>query len=153
MEEKCDEEEDVGKEEVHFEFRFLSIDSLLFCVSFVLGWGFRDSNDALPRGISIFQQQGGGVKGVSESGVGRSEEYFVGIIDMLQTYTITKQMERGIKRARGQDKLGISSTKSDIYKDRFIMFIKEILRLEEDTPFLPSIETEEVKETKSNQEN
>ena len=55
----------------------------------------------------------------------RGEEiYFIGIIDILQVYNMSKRMETMIKSIT-QDKRKISSVNANFYAQRFIQFIKE----------------------------
>lgn len=49
--------------------------------------------------------------------------YYLGIIDMLQTYNVQKQMEHNLKMAKGQDAAGISSTDPARYAERFLAFM------------------------------
>ena len=53
--------------------------------------------------------------------------YFVGLIDMLQTYDTRKQVERGLKLMRGQRAQGISSMSSARYASRFLDFTCDTL--------------------------
>ena len=59
--------------------------------------------------------------------------YSFGIIDMLQTYTVQKQMERTLKmiKAAGYNSAGISSMNSNRYADRFINYMFKVLIADE----------------------
>jgi hypothetical protein len=56
---------------------------------------------------------------------------YIGIIDMLQTYNVQKQMERGIKRVAGQSAQGISAINSHDYAVRFMNYVKKIVPVDE----------------------
>ena len=62
--------------------------------------------------------------------------YSCGIIDMLQTYTVQKQMERTLKmvKAAGKNAAGISSMNSNRYSDRFLNYMFKVLIADEVMP-------------------
>lgn len=85
---------------------------------------------AVRDNMSVFQQFQGGMQGTAPvSGACVHQTYYCGIIDMLQTYTVKKQMEHKLKivQAAGQNAEGISSTDSKRYAERFLRFMRLVL--------------------------
>ena len=78
-------------------------------------------------GVSIFQQFEGGIAGHTCDGTFNGELYYIGIVDMLQTYTIQKKMERNLKRVAGKKADGISSMNSESYRERMMNFLRGII--------------------------
>jgi len=59
------------------------------------------------------------------------DAYFMGIIDYQQKWTLKKKMERFFKvNFRGADPDGLSAINPDIYKERFLRKVEDILDLE-----------------------
>ena len=75
------------------------------------------------KGASVWQE----ILGSNE------QTYSCGIIDMLQTYTVQKQMERTLKmiKAAGYNAGGISSMNSNSYADRFLNYMFKVLIADE----------------------
>lgn len=89
---------------------------------------------------SVFHQYHGGMQGVSAAtGQSVHQVYHCGIIDMLQTYTVKKQMEHKLKvvQAAGQNAEGISSTNSQAYATRFLRFMSCVLVAPDSTQDTP----------------
>jgi hypothetical protein len=66
----------------------------------------------------------GGVVGRLPTGEATPEIYYVGIIDILQQYNVTKKLEHMFKSLR-YDRHGISAVDADEYASRFVHFITE----------------------------
>lgn len=76
---------------------------------------------------SIFKVDDGGLRARLASGVAKDEHYFIGIIDILQTYDMSKVLETGVKSIKHQkDKL--SSVEPEQYAERFTAYIKTIIQ-------------------------
>lgn len=60
------------------------------------------------------------------------EAYYMGIIDFLQEWNWNKRAERFFKiNFRGADPDGLSAIEPEIYRDRFIRRMEELLDMEE----------------------
>lgn len=77
----------------------------------------------LPKIESMFQTDFGGVKGVASDGTDSGLIYFMGIIDILQTYTMKKQAEHLIRGIQF-DSTTISAVSPAKYASRFVNFIE-----------------------------
>jgi 1-phosphatidylinositol-4-phosphate 5-kinase len=76
---------------------------------------------------SIFKSEEGGIRARKPAGETLEEHYFMGIIDILQTYDVTKVLETGVKSIKhNKDKL--SSVDPNQYGDRFLHYIKSIVQ-------------------------
>jgi len=76
--------------------------------------------------ISVFQQDDGGMLGLTETGEPMDEHYFVGIIDILMLYTLRKKVEHTYKSLRfAKDE--ISSVDPLSYSKRFQHFVHDTI--------------------------
>ena len=109
---------------------------------------------------AAFVQYKGGIEGVTPSGQHAYQCYYCGIIDMLQTYDVQKQMEHTAKvtsticffllyfilfpiipqviKAVGKNASGISAVESEKYAARFMNFVTGYLLADDEVPHSPS---------------
>jgi 1-phosphatidylinositol-4-phosphate 5-kinase len=79
------------------------------------------------KSVSLFKSEEGGMRSRRSGGELLNEHYFMGIIDILQTYDVTKVLETGVKSIKhNKDKL--SSVDPNQYGDRFLNFVKSIVQ-------------------------
>lgn len=65
------------------------------------------------------------------------EAYYMGIIDYQQKWNLQKRLERFAKiNFKGADAQGLSSIEPDLYRDRFVRHIEDLLDLDESAPKL-----------------
>eukprot|EP00475_Leptophrys_vorax_P034566 TRINITY_DN5599_c0_g2_i1.p1 TRINITY_DN5599_c0_g2~~TRINITY_DN5599_c0_g2_i1.p1 ORF type:complete len:557 (-),score=156.38 TRINITY_DN5599_c0_g2_i1:200-1870(-) len=80
-----------------------------------------------PKFQSLFKVDDGGLRSRLPTGALRNEHYFIGIIDILQTYDVGKVMETGLKSIKhNKDKL--SSVEPEQYMERFLAYVKTIIQ-------------------------
>lgn len=72
--------------------------------------------------MSLFQQSLGGVEGRKGC---RSELYYIGVIDILQPYSLKKKVETGVKGVVYKVS-EISSVNPSFYAERFLAFMNTI---------------------------
>lgn len=81
-----------------------------------------------PGSVSLFQQDDGGMYGHDEDGKCEREEiYFFGIIDILQQWSMRKQLER-FGKGFVDAKDGISAVPPHQYAQRFEAFLDSAIR-------------------------
>jgi hypothetical protein len=76
---------------------------------------------------SLFKVDDGGLRARLPTGAVKEEHYFIGIIDILQTYDMSKVLETGVKSIKhNKDKL--SSVEPEQYMERFLAYVKTIIQ-------------------------
>ncbi|KAJ4455455.1 putative Phosphatidylinositol 4-phosphate 5-kinase 9 [Paratrimastix pyriformis] len=73
--------------------------------------------------LSLFQAERGGLRTMQADGTPGREVLFMGVIDVLQQYTVSKQVEHFFKSMR-YDKMGISAIDPQKYAARFLAFME-----------------------------
>jgi 1-phosphatidylinositol-4-phosphate 5-kinase len=79
------------------------------------------------RRLCIFQQDEGGFQGTDDLDRAIDIIYYIGIIDILTPYTMTKRIEH-IFKSIGHDRKGISAVNPDAYGRRFLNFVINTIR-------------------------
>jgi hypothetical protein len=89
-----------------------------------------EMNDDSRRGVrSLFEMHRGGTRSTDEA----REIYYCGIIDILQVYSLKKQLEHQYKATR-YDASGVSVTRPHVYAARFRNFLSSIILHEQQQP-------------------
>ncbi|KAJ5079381.1 phosphatidylinositol 5-phosphate 4-kinase isoform a [Anaeramoeba ignava] len=104
--------------------------SLLVGISFIDNKKIQD----LQSQVSLFQQNHflksffGGIRAISVDENGRECVYFLGLIDILQEYTITKKVERSLKAVRYLTVNQMSSINPKSYLKRFLKMVERRIK-------------------------
>jgi hypothetical protein len=89
-----------------------------------------EMNDDSQRNVrSLFEMYRGGTRSTDE----HREIYYCGIIDILQVYSLKKQLEHQYKATR-YDASGVSVTRPHVYAARFRTFLSSIILHEKQQP-------------------
>ncbi|BGP16165.1 hypothetical protein JCM10213_006100 [Rhodosporidiobolus nylandii] len=83
--------------------------------------------DTSERRLFLFYQDEGGMRATGDNNEDLGVIYYLGIIDILTPYTLVKRLEHFIKGCQ-HDKHMISAVPPKEYGDRFLAFIKSIIR-------------------------